>query len=85
MAMYQCSICGCVENTSYSNYWNNPHAKLCSECELGKWHGQFNKVLAIGLLLGNDGFLYSDKTFEGKADIEWRKEHYNLKIIRRIE
>lgn len=85
MSIYKCDECGCVDDTLYSNYWNNGKQLICSECETGKWHGQFNKVQATGLLLGSDGFLYSDKTFKERADIEWRQEHYNLKIIRRIK
>lgn len=67
MPIFKCDKCGCVENTACSNYWtdkfaNPPKPTLCSECDpsLGKWHNKFPKESAEGLLLGKDGFLYSD-------------------------
>lgn len=55
MSLYQCEECGCCENTALGYYWGETR-KLCSECApekyhdhtntgLGKWHGQFPKVL----------------------------------------
>lgn len=70
MPVFMCSKCGCIENTAVSNYWtrnmhhtglNKPdNPPLCSECdpEIGKWHGRFEKKSAIGLFVGEDGFLY---------------------------
>lgn len=49
---------------------------LCSECgppfmiernglrtptDMGKWHGQFEKKSAVGMLLYDDGFLYTEQ------------------------
>ena len=59
MPSFRCAKCGCIENTALSNFWHG--VALCSECdpEIGKWHGRFEKHSADGLLLGEDGFLYS--------------------------
>lgn len=71
MPLFQCSKCGCIENTAVSNYWtrnlvrkgiekpNNP--PLCSECdpEIEKWHGNFEKKSAVGYFIDKDGFLWS--------------------------
>jgi len=71
MSIFRCTKCGCIENTATSNYWEQRHPYeggepkpiLCSECDpaIGKWHGRFKKQPAKGLMLGEDGFLYSKK------------------------
>ena len=46
MSYFQCSKCGCVEDTALCHYWS---AKLwetpvlCSACDprIAKWHGEF--------------------------------------------
>jgi hypothetical protein len=48
MSLYQCTRCGCCENTALgfyhmANYKSNP--PLCSECKTGEWHGKFEKVV----------------------------------------
>jgi hypothetical protein len=65
MSLFRCEECGCVENTACSNYasaWSREERKLCSECDpkIGKWHGMFEKRLATNLLIGENGFLYSE-------------------------
>lgn len=84
MSLFQCTECGCVENTAVSGYnWLKDKSKaLCSECDpqFGEWHGIFRKESAKGWLLGNDGFLYRED--EG---LEWRKEHQGFKILKVIE
>lgn len=66
MPIFQCSKCGCIENTALCHYWINRKDPICSECdpEIGKWHGRFQKRSAEGLLLANDGFLYSKEDVE---------------------
>jgi hypothetical protein len=64
MPLFKCEKCGDVENTALCGYWwkkCNDEPLLCSECdpEIGKWHGEFTKRGAGGLMLGEDGFLYS--------------------------
>ncbi len=80
MSIFECSGCGCVENTALApGWWDNN--KLCSECnpEIGKWHGVFEKKSAAGYFLGNDGFLYS------KTDnLDWRKEHQGFSIVKKL-
>lgn len=48
MSLFQCDECGCMENTALpENYWDRHSEKkkeLCSECESGKWHGEFKRV-----------------------------------------
>lgn len=50
MSLFQCSVCGCVENTALSNYWwNKSVLKLkedyCSACDprIKKWHNRFER------------------------------------------
>jgi hypothetical protein len=52
VSFFQCSKCGCLEDTTLCNYWlarlrENP--TLCSACDpkIGKWHGQFEREPAI--------------------------------------
>lgn len=46
MGCYICEECGCIDNTAiggyYKNYINKEELK-CSECNFGKWHGEFDK------------------------------------------
>jgi hypothetical protein len=51
MPLFNCTMCGAVENTALSNYWTDqgrldrsaPFEPLCSECDprIGEWHGNF--------------------------------------------
>ena len=91
MPLFQCTKCGCVENTAASNYVHQtyadpPEPALCSECdpEIGKWHDMFPKQSAVGMLIASDGFLY-DKAFEQSDSFKWRKEHQGLEIVKEIE
>lgn len=46
MSIYICEKCGTVDNTAIGGYWSNVSEKedpKCSECNTGKWHGQFPK------------------------------------------
>lgn len=75
MSLFRCEKCGCVENTSLSNYrtrmFDVPEGQpmppaLCSECDPGiaKWHGQWPKRSAIGMkigLLGGEPYLYTEE------------------------
>lgn len=67
MSLFRCVTCGCIENTSLCNYFYKVYVEkklaTCSECdaEIGKWHGKFQKRSAKGMLIGEDGFLYSEK------------------------
>ena len=50
MSLFQCSECGCMENTALSNWaWRRFEEKLpdlCSACdpEIKKWHGKFERI-----------------------------------------
>lgn len=51
MSVFQCDVCGCIENTALSNYfWNRNVEKLdknlCSACDpnIGKWHDRFRRM-----------------------------------------
>lgn len=89
MSIFVCEKCGAVENTATSNYWEQKYPynggaeqpKLCSECdmEIGKWHGRFEKRPAKGLLLGSDGFLYSDEDV-----VEGKLTRMGVSVVRRI-
>ena len=46
MSVYICEKCGAIENTALGGYWQNHlnyQIPMCSECNTGKWHGQFEK------------------------------------------
>ena len=46
MSIYICEKCGCIENTSLGGYWKNclkNEPKMCSECNTGSWHNEFEK------------------------------------------
>ena len=46
MSVYICEKCGCIENTSLGGYWRNvvnKEPKMCSECNNGEWHNEFEK------------------------------------------
>lgn len=64
MSLFQCRSCGCVENTACCNYWSNKSDGkpiVCSECdpEIGQWHGNFSKRSAAGMLVDDQGYLWS--------------------------
>jgi hypothetical protein len=58
-----CRQCGCVDNTACAgSYWyNRAYGKplVCSECGSGTWHGRFAKRSAAGMLVDQDGHLWS--------------------------
>jgi hypothetical protein len=46
MSLFQCTKCGCGEETSLCHYWAarvRGTAPICSACDpaVGKWHGEF--------------------------------------------
>ena len=46
MSVYICEKCGAIDNTAIGGYWRNcirKEPKMCSECNFGKWHGEFPK------------------------------------------
>lgn len=46
MSIYVCEKCGTIDNTAVGGYWKNGRnhePKQCSECNTGKWHGEFPK------------------------------------------
>lgn len=67
MSLYRCEQCGCVENTALANYWirhdREDKRPLCSECDpdIGQWHGKFEKRSAIGMLVDQEGHLWSSR------------------------
>ena len=88
MPIFECSKCGCVENTTVSNYWEDRlkgKDPLCSECDpkIGKWHNKFPKESAKGYLLGSDGYLYHEKEADSNT-IKWRIEHQGFHFIKEI-
>lgn len=95
MSIFRCEQCGCIENTATSNYWERkypfdgqgpgPKPLLCSECdpEIGKWHGAFPKTSAKGMILADDGFLYSKEDVASDS-FKFRLKHQDLKIVKEI-
>lgn len=90
MPIFQCSKCGCVENTALCNYWwgvvHDKKPPLCSECdpEIGKWHGKFEKKSAKGMLLDNEGLLWSKQELIS-GQLDFRIKNQGLKIEKEIE
>ena len=46
MSIFQCSECGCGEDTALCRYWSarvRDMVPMCSACDpkIGKWHGHF--------------------------------------------
>ena len=46
MSLFQCSKCGCAEDTALCHYWSarlRETIPVCSACDpgIGKWHGEF--------------------------------------------
>ena len=92
MPIFRCSRCGVIENTACSNYWCQVHGyggekqdPLCSECdpEIGKWHGSFPKDSADGMVIANDGFLYSPDEVESDS-FKFRMKHQELKVVGKV-
>jgi hypothetical protein len=49
MSLFQCSKCGCAEDTALCHYWSarlHDTAPMCSGCDpkIAKWHGEFERV-----------------------------------------
>ena len=67
MPLFRCSSCGWVENTASSNYWTNVHFEgnppVCSACDqaIGQCHGQFPQRSAIGMLVDQNGTLWTQE------------------------
>jgi rubredoxin len=79
MSLFECKNCGCVANTATDNFGTLDDNKVCSECETGKWHGQFDKHSAKGMHVDQKGGLWSTDQIQGGA----LPAHY--KIVRIIE
>ena len=46
MPLFNCTKCGALENTALGAFWRNRRKAipvLCSECDTGEWHGEFEK------------------------------------------
>jgi hypothetical protein len=48
MSLFQCSECGCAEDTALCRYWSARRREVkpqCSACDpdIGKWHGEFQR------------------------------------------
>jgi hypothetical protein len=49
MSIFQCSQCGCAEDTALCRYWSarvRDTAPMCSACDpkIGRWHHQFPRA-----------------------------------------
>lgn len=77
MPLFECEECHCVENTATGRYWGQKHKALpvlCSECHTGEWHGRFPKQPAAGMLIDQDGHLWS----KGQVDAGVLPKHYKI-------
>jgi hypothetical protein len=63
MSLFQCSKCGCGEDTALCNYWParvRETTPMCSACDpkIGKWHDEFpREPFAVGHLREIERFL----------------------------
>jgi len=69
MAFFQCSGCGCVEDTALCNYWSarvREMPTLCSACDskIAKWHGQFPREPAQNWITDKRGLLFRKSEVE---------------------
>lgn len=81
MPLFKCSKCEAVENTALGDFWTNQIEPICSECETGKWHGEFPKINAteFGYYKDSDGFIYSPEEVDNNV---WTYNK-NIKMIGR--
>jgi len=79
MPLYRCIKCGCVENTATGDYWTKIDAPFCSECSTGEWHGRFPKKSAKGMLIDQNGHLWS----QAQVDAGDLPAHY--RIVGKVE
>jgi hypothetical protein len=77
MPLFECDKCHCVENTATGSYWGQSE-KLCSECKYGEWHGRFIKEPAKGMLIDNQGFLWSQSEVDNN-------DNHNSPIVGVVE
>ena len=66
MPLFQCSNCGCGEDTALCRYWSarlQQTAPVCSACDpkIAKWHGEFPQEPARDWTLDEQGFLQWSK------------------------
>ena len=72
MPLYMCSKCGSVDNTATGGFWHQeykaikakqPVEPLCSACnpDMGKWHDQFPRRSAEGMVRDKRGFVYTQE------------------------
>jgi hypothetical protein len=69
MAFFQCSGCGCVEDTTLCNYWSarvREMPTLCSACDskIAKWHGRFPRESAQSWITDKRGLLFRKSEVE---------------------
>ena len=67
MSLFQCSKCGCVEDTALCRFWAarvRQTPAMCSGCDpgVGKWHGEFPQESARNWVSDKQGFLLWNKT-----------------------
>lgn len=78
MPIFRCEQCGCIENTACCGYWwrkSKGQPLLCPECdpETSKWHGIFEKRPADGMLVDQNGHLWSsDENLPPGYRIVWK-------------
>ena len=78
MPIFECEQCHAAENTALGEFWGR-EKKLCSECATGKWHGEFEKKSAIGMLIDNHGGLWS------KEEVDSGRLPKHFKVVGRVE
>ena len=69
MSFFQCSNCGCVEDTCLCKFWSarlRETPALCSACDpaIDKWHGQFPRETAENWIRDKRGLLFKKTEVE---------------------
>ena len=47
MPIFDCSECGCAENTAMAPWYGLDNDVRCTECKTGEWHKEFDRFVRI--------------------------------------
>ncbi len=47
MPIFDCSKCGCAENTAMAPWFGLEEDATCTKCKTGDWHGEFPRFARV--------------------------------------